>query len=495
MERILQHPHRRLFLAGLVAYLLAALCGAGFTHPDEHFQILEFASARLGLSPLTDLPWEYHERIRPTLQPVVAMGVIWFLRHCGILSPFVIAAVLRVGIALLGFFVTCRAVLALEPRLRREDSRKFLVSGAMLLWFMPLLSSRFSSENLAAILILAAVSLLSAQLGEDRADDPPLRLFLAAGALLGLAFFARFQIAFAILGIGLWLLWVARVGEKRLLALGLGFAAVCAACVAIDGWFYGEPVLSPLRYFYANLVQNRAAEWGVAPWWWYIPQLLLWSFPLIGIPLLGLAIWGAVSRRKDLVVFWAVPFAAAHLFIAHKELRFLFPLAFPLVYLAACGWDALALSGVFAALGRRAGVWALALGAMVLGGRLAFPTPYELGLARAVWTEASAGARTVTVFSIGTPLYEWFVLPVHFYRHPNVRTEVVAEVSLLQQKIAEQTDQTVYVVRSDWAAPKSFPGRSVETLFSFPPASIEPHMPPWARAVLPLHQLLKLKKK
>ncbi len=494
MDPILRHRNRLLFLAGLFVYLFTAICSAGFPHPDEHFQILEFANARLGLSPLADLPWEFHERIRPTMQPVLAMGVIWLARQIGIQSPFVIAAILRIGIALLAWFVTCRAVLVFERRLTREDCRNMLAYGVMLLWFMPFVSTRFSSENLAAILLLTGTMMVSPATGDARRTPLPALTFLASGAVLGLSFFARFQMAFAMLGLGLWLLFVARVGVIRLVALGLGFLAVCAACVFVDSWFYGELVISPLRYFHANLIQNRAAEWGVDPWWWYIPQVALWSFPLIGIPLMVLALRGAMSRRSDVWLFCAVPFLAAHFFVAHKELRFLFPLAFPFVYLAVCGWESLLLSGVRESLGRRAGPWALGLGALVLLGRLSVPTPLELGLVRAAWIEAGAGPGPITVYSVGRSLYEWYVLPVHFYRHPAVKSEVVGDVPGLGKRIAEQTTQTVFAVRADWDAPKSFPGRSVEVLFSYPPAFAEPLLPTWLRAVLPLHQLLKIQR-
>ena len=40
-----------------------------FYFPDEHYQILEFMGHKLGITPASELPWEFEARIRPWLQP------------------------------------------------------------------------------------------------------------------------------------------------------------------------------------------------------------------------------------------------------------------------------------------------------------------------------------------------------------------------------------------------------------------------------------------
>ena len=52
--------YRRILLAGTLFTLLFALLSRGFYHPDEHFQILEYAHLKLFGAETTDyLPWEY----------------------------------------------------------------------------------------------------------------------------------------------------------------------------------------------------------------------------------------------------------------------------------------------------------------------------------------------------------------------------------------------------------------------------------------------------
>ena len=42
-----------------------------FYFPDEHYQVLEFMGHKLGITPASALPWEFHQRIRPWLQPAI----------------------------------------------------------------------------------------------------------------------------------------------------------------------------------------------------------------------------------------------------------------------------------------------------------------------------------------------------------------------------------------------------------------------------------------
>ncbi|WP_106831233.1 hypothetical protein [Parabacteroides pacaensis] len=42
----------------LVIYFLIAIHSSGYYHPDEHFQIIEFAGLKAGWNQAADLPWE-----------------------------------------------------------------------------------------------------------------------------------------------------------------------------------------------------------------------------------------------------------------------------------------------------------------------------------------------------------------------------------------------------------------------------------------------------
>lgn len=472
----------------MIVYVLAAALGSGFIHPDEYFQILEFANARLGHSPLAELPWEFAERIRPCLQPTLAMGTIAAARILGLLDPFLITAILRTLTACLAWLVYLRAFRVLESRFRRSDAAAFFAFLLMFLWFMPFLSARFSSENLAGIVMLGSILLVA---GKDRPwPSASISCHLLAGCLLGISFFLRFQIAFAGLGLGLWLLIIRRPGIARLGAMLAGFLVVCIACAVLDSWFYGELTLSPYRYFDANLVRNRAADFGVAPWYWYIPIVALWTFPLFGIPLLTSALWGAIQRPTDVFVWCLLLFILGHSAIAHKELRFMFPMAFAFVYLAAQGWDNLAIQVAPAKL-RRVFLIAFAVTDLaLLAGRLAYPLNQQTQMLRAVWSLAEAAP--IDVVTIARPLYAWDGLPINFYRHPNVTNTIIPDEEALAAVVTETSGDTHYAVVSAWGPTPSWPTKSVTISYSRVPEWIEAAVPAYVRSKWAAERLIKI---
>jgi phosphatidylinositol glycan class B len=327
--------YRALIIVGLVVFTITAYCSEGFYHPDEHFQLLEFANYKLGQTPAADLPWEFHQQIRPTLQPTIALAVFRVARATGITNPFTWALLLRLLSAWLAVWVLVRMSRCLAGVLG-EPGARLLLGASFLVWFMPFLGVRFSSENWSALSFLLGLSLLPldpSERSEFRAAD-----YFAAGLALGLAFVFRFQMGFALAGVGLWILIRSRFGWVRIGSLVAGGVAAIAIGTVVDWWFYGDLVFTPWTYFASNIIQGKAATFGVAPWWWYLPQFLMHAILPIAVVLLVLAIIGAI-RTRDHVITWAfIAFVLGHVAVGHKELRFLFPMAHPLLFLAVAGW-------------------------------------------------------------------------------------------------------------------------------------------------------------
>src|SRR5262249_53333464 len=135
---------------------------------------------------------------------------------------------------------------------------------AVVLWFVPVLSVRFSSEQWSALAFLAGLSLLPLQPGEA---DPGVLGTVGAGVMFGLAFDFRFQLALALVPI---VAWMALRGTRRLrdvTRVTLGVAVAVGLGMLVDHWFYGVSVLTPWRYLQINVLQGKAAEFGVMPWW------------------------------------------------------------------------------------------------------------------------------------------------------------------------------------------------------------------------------------
>jgi phosphatidylinositol glycan class B len=95
---------------------------------------------------------------------------------------------------------------------------------------------------------------------------------------------------------------------------------------AVDCWGYGGWTIAPWNYFHINIVDHKADEFGTSPVWWYF--YLVNEGPLAPITLL----WTAAAlitwvRHPRHILTWAtLSFFVAHSLVAHKEVRFLFPM-------------------------------------------------------------------------------------------------------------------------------------------------------------------------
>lgn len=309
---------RSLLILGAVT-LVTAWFSVLFYFPDEHYQVLEFMGHKLGITPAAALPWEYGARIRPWLQPGLYYLVAAPLRALGVDDMFAISFLLRLLTGLFSLTALAAFVRALAPGLA-DDTRRTFLRALPLFGFLPYLMVRTASETLsAAFIALAIAALLNTR--------TPARLALA-GLLCGLAFEARYQTA--LMGLGLFA-WMAVIARARLAALaafiGGGLIALAIGTLA-DRWGYGAWVFPPWDYFDVNILQGVAARtFGREPVFAYLYLLPATGFFAITLVVMaGLAaMWLRAPRH---VLTWAtLPFVLLHVLVAHKEARFLFPLA------------------------------------------------------------------------------------------------------------------------------------------------------------------------
>jgi phosphatidylinositol glycan class B len=108
--------------------------------------------------------------------------------------------------------------------------------------------------------------------------------------------------------------------------VGGGVAAV-ALIAFIDRWGYGYWTSPAWNYFRHTLVEGHVNDTDRGPIWDYLRVSLTETWPLLG-PLVFLSFFVACFRSpRDPFVWSALPFMLIHHLVAHKELRFLFPLA------------------------------------------------------------------------------------------------------------------------------------------------------------------------
>ena len=333
MSMTASNSYRNWFIFGLLVQVIAACFSVGWLHPDEHFQIFEFYNYKRGLSPLSDLPWEYGAKCRSALQPFIVYCYSVVLNAIGISSPFFLAFLLRLSMGVLTWFTAIRLIKVLTPGFTTEKGANMFAVCSLFLWFVPYLGVRFSAETISADLFFLAISLML-QSGK--------RSFLSLsviGLLLGFTLFFRLQMSFAFVGLGIWILFVAKWPVKHWSIIVLFAIVAMGLSVCVDHWYYNEWVFAPYNYFNVNIVQNVAAKFGVFPWYYYFPQFIEKGIAPIALVMLFFFFKGVWKRPLDLFSLICITFFLGHFFIGHKELRFLFPASFAFIYVAGRAFD------------------------------------------------------------------------------------------------------------------------------------------------------------
>ncbi len=314
---------RRILAFSLLLHLVAAFFSVGYHHYDEHYQILEWAGLKLGITPQDQLAWEYPAQIRSWFQPAFAFLIGRGLQTLGVFDPFWVSCLLRTTFALLGWLTTVGLVRCCEFWFPDPKIRKGAILATCLAWFVPYLHARYSSENGAQIFFLLGMLPLIQWVAQSKRTASGQPGFLT-GALWGMAFQCRFHAGFLIFAAVLWLGVYARPWRSLLAKVAGGFLLVTLLGLAIDRWGYGQWVFPAIGYFKVNVLQGKANEWGVAPFWWYFERYFILAPPLSSLLLVGLVLcWG--FARKFSLSWVTFCFVLAHSFVSHKEVRFLFP--------------------------------------------------------------------------------------------------------------------------------------------------------------------------
>lgn len=310
----------RVFILALIAYSIVAFYTEGYFHPDEHYQLIEFAGSKTGHTKEKDLAWEYQEQMRPTLQPWIAYITLSALQIFTS-NPFSQLFFLRLLTGILAV-LSIRYFIKQSQFEIRESLQPAYTLFSYFLWFTPLILTRFSSESWSTIALIITVSLAI--------NPKPLTRTKAAmlGITIGLAFLFRFQTSVIGISILLWLIVIKKEKLKNItLIVSFGLLLVFVG-VMLDSLFYGNLVFSPWNYFRANILEGVASSMGTAPFYFYIKTILKYTLLPIGIILFISILFFGVKKTKHLYTWCIFSFLIIHSLIAHKERRFIFSIAF-----------------------------------------------------------------------------------------------------------------------------------------------------------------------
>lgn len=315
---------RAYLLLSLAIVCITAVMSYAYFHIDENFQILEWTWFKLGLTEKWTLPWEHTERIRPWMQPFLYWCIA---KAIGMRDTFRLAFVFRLVTGLSCWGALVLFVGTTLPWLEDERDKRLHLRIATLLGFLPYLFVRTSSETMAMAAFTAAWAIvLHGATPNTWKIHPSLGRLALSGALLGLAFEARYQSAFLALGLVAWLVVVGRV-RARLVAMIVPGLAVVGLGALVDRWGYGAWTFPAWTYVKANLFEGAAAMFGSEPpfaYLWLSPANVF--FPVV-IALFVLMVIAWIRNPRHPVTWATLPFFLVHNVLSHKEERFLFPMA------------------------------------------------------------------------------------------------------------------------------------------------------------------------
>jgi hypothetical protein len=319
----------------------------GIFWPDEIYQSFEPAHALVFGHGL--IPWEFVQGARSWALPGFVAGLLKLCAMVGADHPseyvvFVksVFGLISVGTAW-GSYRLARALGA--------DELPAAACAALFSLLTPVIyfAPRAMSENATALPVvwgLALVldgSLVSAAFtgGDQRAK----RLFWLGASLLGLSVMLRLHSGVFCVGV------VGVVAASRqwkalghlVAVLGIWavlFGALDAATwhdapgAKAGGWFHSAVV-----YLRFNLIEGKAAGWGIAPWPFFFERS--WAIMPLACVLFALGVIGSFRRALGTIAIAAL-YLALHSATPHKEYRFILPVL-PLLA-ALCGVAASQLS-------------------------------------------------------------------------------------------------------------------------------------------------------
>jgi len=315
----------------LVASALLFFAGAVFSigqhNPDEYYQIIEFASTKLGISVPAGMPWEYAEEMRSWLQPAIYVGVARMAGYLGFDRPLTLLFLFRLTTAIFTWSALWTLVIAGRHWFGGEIERRRLYLIATVLWLLPFLGARTSAEAFSAAALCFGVASLEWRT-RLRGGGGRLVFAVLAGVAFGLCFDFRYATGAMAAGAGAWYLFVAQDRLLVFAGLVLGALSALALGVLIDWWGYGHITFPAYAYLYQNFALGRSHIFGTEPFFAYLYIPLLESNAMapitFGLMVAIVLIW--LARPLGALTWATAPYVVLLCIAAHKEARFLFPL-------------------------------------------------------------------------------------------------------------------------------------------------------------------------
>jgi len=260
------------------------------------------------------VPWEFYYGIRSWIFPGLLAALIklaWGM-GLGTVGAFMIVRIFMAAIS-----VPVVACAYFWGRRTGLPGAALLSGGLVALWpDLVYLSPHPLSEVAAAAMLVPGIFLAETPAGRSLGKG---RIFLAA-FLLAWAVMFRVQLAPAAL---LAWVWMVRPSRRSRLAPAVAGGLLPILVAAIVDWAtWGRPLQSLWLNAIVNWAYGAASTFGTSPWFAYFAKIdVMWGG---ATPFVALAALIAVPRAR-LVAAAAFVILLAHMLVAHKEYRFIYP--------------------------------------------------------------------------------------------------------------------------------------------------------------------------
>ena len=319
------------FFIGFFIHCVFAIFSTGFHHFDEHFQVLEFLNAKLGKTPLNELPWEYHHKMRSWTQPGLYYLMAKFCSFLSIENPFFWVFSFRLFTSLIGWLSICSLSLTVFFLFKEDVRRKWAVILLHLTWYIPYIQTRPSSEGMGTNIFILGLSMLIWGLMRQKSQGKfPMSFALVSGIFFGLSFTFRFQLGFVVMFCWFWMIFIQKIHIKSAIGVAGGIISMIFLEVLVDYWGYGEWTFTPWNYVHDNLVLldkgREHLQPYMSPWWSYFKFSFMRGVPPLSLILIVAQLFFWFKRPLHLLTWATLPLLVIHSMVSIKSMRYLFPI-------------------------------------------------------------------------------------------------------------------------------------------------------------------------
>lgn len=319
-REIEEHPLRLLLFVGLALRVIAAIFARGYMATDDHNQVIEMAAQ--WLRGTDDYLAGDSQFYRSLLYPYLNYLQIAACHAVGMNHP---DAVMFINRLLHAVFSLWTIVLTYRLGALLADRPTAFLAGAVVALHavMPYVAVRNLIEAICMPFLLWGVyEIVMAEQGEQRS----LRPWIVAGLAFGLGFLIRWQLASAIAGIGVYVIF--KKEWRGVATMTLAFSIPVIIEGLWDWQTHGVFLGSLWRYIEHNAL--HAYGYVVGPWYRYL--LLILGIFIPPLSLFCVYASGRYIKRLGMLVWAVFPFVIVHSLVPGKQERFLLPI-FPLLAL------------------------------------------------------------------------------------------------------------------------------------------------------------------